>query len=309
MRRAFLLHGRVFATAIFCICEFALASLITLSPMQVSPAHGQAPDSAMGVAPPDFDGVWGRNRFEFEQPYSGAGPVTETTDVIGVIAGDYSNPILQPWAADAIKRRVELAQTGLPLPNAHNNCELEGVPYVFAVREMQIIQSPTQVTLLYNHNHQVRFVAMNVGHMENPEPSWFGDSVGHYEGDTLVIDTIAIKTTETTQIDRFGTPHTDALHVVERYRLVDSDSIVREASPPRRRENARALYVAQPGGKTLELQFSVEDQGAFTMSWGGIVRSDKVTERNLMLEHICAENNRDFFQMELFPITAGKSDF
>ena len=135
---------------------------------------------------------------------------------------------------------------------------------------------------------------MNVGHMENPEPSWFGDSVGHYEGDTLVIDTIAIKTTETTQIDRFGTPHTDALHVVERYRLVDSDSIVREASPPRRRENARALYVAQPGGKTLELQFSVEDQGAFTMSWGGIVRSDKVTERNLMLEHICAENNRDF---------------
>ena len=99
------------------------------------------------------------------------------------------------------------------------------------------------------------------------------------------------------------------MHVVERYRLVDSDSVVREAAPPRRRENARALYVAQPGGKTLELQFLEEDQGAFTMPWGGIVRSDKVTERDLMLEHICAENNCDFFQMELFPVTAGKSDF
>ncbi len=294
------MHGRAFAAFLFGICVIAL----------VSPVHGQEPSFLIGVAPPDFDGVWGRTRFEFEQPFSGAGPVTETTQVIGIIAGDYNNPILQPWAADVIRRRVELAQTGLPLENAHNNCKLEGVPYVFAVREMQIIQSLTQVTLLYNSDHQVRFVAMNVAHAPNPEPSWFGDSVGHYEGDTLVIDTIAIKTTADTQVDRFGTPHTDALHVVERYRLVDSDTVVREAEPARRRENARGVYVAQAGGKTLELQFSVEDQGAFTMPWAGIVRSDKVMDRDLMLEHVCAENNRDFFRAELFPVTSpGKLDF
>jgi hypothetical protein len=299
MRREPSTYRRAFAAFIFGICACAFHA----------PVYGQEPISLVGVAPPDFDGVWGRTRFEFEQPYSGAGPVTETSQVVGIIAGDYNNPILQPWAADVIRRRVELAQTGLPLPNAHNNCQLEGVPYVFAVREMQIIQSPAQVTLLYNSNHQVRFVAMNAAHPENFEPSWFGHSVGHYEGDTLVIDTIGIKRTEDTQVDRFGTPHTEALHVVERYRLVDSDSIERAPEPPRRRENARGVYVAQPGGKTLELQFTVEDQGAFTMPWGGIVRSDKVLDRQLMLEHVCAENNRDFFRAELFPVTPGKQDF
>ena len=281
-----------------CVCTYAW------------PMHSQERASFDDGALPDFDGVWGRTRLEFEQPYSGAGPVAETSQVMGIIAGDYNNPILQPWAADVIRRRVELAQTGLPLPNAHNNCQLEGVPYVFAVREMQIIQSPTQVTLLYNANHQVRFVAMNVAHTANLVPSWFGESVGHYEGDTLVIDTIGIKATADTQVDRFGTPHTDALHVVERYRLVDSDTVTRTAEPPRRRQNTVGTYGALAGGKTLELQFTVEDQGAFTMPWGGIVRSDKVLDRQLMLEHVCAENNRDFFRAELFPTpTAIKPDF
>ena len=70
-------------------------------------------------------------------------------------------------------------------------------------------QTPEQVTLIYYSNHQVRYVAMNVAHTVNPEPSWFGESVGHYEGDdTLVIDTIGIKTTDDTEVDWFGTPHT-----------------------------------------------------------------------------------------------------
>jgi hypothetical protein len=263
----------------------------------------------LDAAAPDFYGVWGRNRFEFEQPHSGAGPVTETSEVAGIIAGDYTNPILQPWASEVIRARVELAQSGLPLENAHNNCQLEGVPYVFAVREMQIIQSPTQITMLYNSNHQVRIVELNAAHPDDLEPSWYGHSVGHYEGDTLVIDTIGIKATEDTQVDRFGTPHTEALHVVERYRLVDSEDVVREAEPPRRRENARGLYEAQDGGKTLELQFTVEDPGAFTMPWGALVRSDRVLERDLMLEHVCAENNRDFFRDELFPVAATQPDF
>nr|TFG52676.1 MAG: hypothetical protein E4H34_04685 [Hyphomicrobiales bacterium] len=273
-------------------------------------AHGQERESIDDGTLPDFSGVWGRTRLEFEPPHSGAGPVMETSQIVGIIAGDHTNPILQPWAADIVRDRAEAGQTGPLLPNAHNTCQLEGVPYVFAVREMQIIQSPTQVTLLYNSDHQVRFVALNAAHTPNPEPTWFGDSVGHYEGDTLVIDTIGIKTTADTQVDRFGTPHTDALHVVERYRLVDSDTVERAAEPPRRRENARGVYVAQTGGKTLELQFTVEDQGAFTMPWGALVRSDKVLERDLMLEHVCAENNRDFFRTELFPTqTAVEPDF
>ncbi len=85
--------------------------------------------------------------------------------------------------------------------------------------------------------------------------------------------------------------------------------MVRDAAPERRRENARGLYEAQEGGKTLELAFTVEDQGAFTMPWGALVRSNRVLERDLMLEHVCAENNRDFFRDELFPVAPVEPDF
>ena len=276
------------------------------------PVHGQERASLDDGALPDFSGVWGRTRLELEMPFSGAGPVTNTSQVPGLLAGDYSNPMLRPWAAEVVERRAELAQTGQPVPSPHNTCQLEGVPFVFGVKEIKFLQTPEQVTLIYYSNHQVRFVAMNAAHTANPVPSWYGESVGHYEGgDTLVIDTIGIKPTRETQVDRYGTPHTDALHVVERYRLVDSDEVVRAPEPPRRREGRVGTYYRPlPGGKTLELQFTVEDQGAFTMPWGAVVHSEITPDRLNSLEHVCAENNRFFFREELFPMTtASKPDF
>ena len=275
------------------------------------PVHSQEHASLDDRVVPDFSGVWGHSRLELEPPFSGPGPVTNTNDHPLLLAGDYNNPILRPWAAEVVRRRAERAQTGLPLPNPHNTCRPEGVPFVFGVKEVQILQTPEQVILLYNHNHQVRFVAMNVAHSANPKPTWYGESVGHYEGDdTLVIDTIGIKATENTQVDRYGSPHTEALHVVERYRLVDSDTMVRTPEPPRRRAGAVGYYHPVPGGKTLELQFFVEDPRAFTTQWGAVIHNERVRDRQIMLEHVCPENNRDFFRTQLFPMpTDDEPDF
>jgi len=101
-----MIHRRSIAALMVGICACAFTF----------PIHSQERASFDDGVLPDFDGVWGRTRFEFEPPYSGAGPVTETSQVMGVIAGDYNNPILQPWAADVIRHRVELAQTA-PAPS------------------------------------------------------------------------------------------------------------------------------------------------------------------------------------------------
>src|SRR5258705_3486857 len=76
--------------------------------------------------------------------------------------------------------------------------------------------------MLFNEGQEVRRVRMNQRHPAKVTPSWRGDAVGHYEGDTLVIDTVGIRTDRPhAMIDLFGTPYTEKLHVVERYRLVD----------------------------------------------------------------------------------------
>jgi len=105
----------------------------------------------------------------------------------------------------------------------------------------------------------------------NPKPSWYGESVGHYEGDTLVVDTIGQKAHKMSVVDPFGTPHTDKIRVVERYRPF-----------------------ATPFGKGLEVTVRVDDPGAFTMPWKGTAeyREDKSVDR--LDEFVCAENDRGF---------------
>jgi hypothetical protein len=65
---------------------------------------------------------------------------------------------------------------------------------------------------------------LNQSHPAHVTPTWYGDSVGHYEGDTLIIDTVGIKVGPFATVDWYGTPHTEALHVVERYRLIDYEA-------------------------------------------------------------------------------------
>jgi hypothetical protein len=119
---------------------------------------------------------------------------------------------------------------------------------------------------------------MDVPHTANPKPSWYGESVGHYEGDTLVVDTIGLN--DKTVVDVYRTPHTEKLHVVERWRMVD-------------------------GGKAMEVVFTVDDPDAFYEPWTGMRRYRRVEQE--AYEKICAENNTNLFDYHM--PTAEKPDF
>src|SRR5271170_2253374 len=123
-----------------------------------------------------------------------------------------------------------------------------------------MLQQPHQITILYSQN-EVRHVRMNQAHPARVTPSWHGDSVGNYEGDMVVIDTVGIKVGPFSLVDMFGTPHTEALHVVERYRLLDYGA-ARDAIERNEKENWRVPTGVIPldfdpdyKGKHLQLQF------------------------------------------------------
>jgi hypothetical protein len=152
--------------------------------------------------------------------------------------------------------------------NPRNQCRPEGPPFVFSNGPVQILQTPDKATVIYGYNHQVRHIRMNQQHSEKVTPSWYGDSVGHYEGDTLVIDTVGIKVGRYSMVDWYGTPHTEALHVVERYRMLDYDA-AKEAFDRDAKEHQvpAGKPVANPAGKYLQLRFTVEDSNVFTAPW------------------------------------------
>jgi hypothetical protein len=167
---------------------------------------------------------------------------------------------------------------------------------------MQMLQQPDKITILYYTGHQVRRVRMNQPHPQHVTASWYGDSVGHYEGDTLVIDTVGIKVGPYSGIDIYGTPHTEALHVVERYRLLDY-AAAKEAQERGEREN-RPIPANEPTGdgvaidaeykgKGLQLEFTVEDQGVFTTPWSALITYRRPLGE--WPEYVCAENRHEYY--------------
>jgi hypothetical protein len=293
----------------FLVITTAAAAVISSAAFTQEPS--QAPASI-----PDFSGIWGHLSLPgFEPPLSGAGPVTNrsrTSQIVGgdgrpvsatngalvssiyKFVGDYSNPILNPKAAEVVKKHGEIELSGVPAPIPSNQCWPGGVPFVFWNIGMQMLQQPHQITILYTHDHEVRHIRMNQPHPARVTPSWYGDSVGQYEGDTLVIDTVGFKTGPFAMVDMYGTPYTEALHVVERYRLLDYEAAI-EAEERGERENFR-LPASDTGlarnpnykGKGLQLEFTVEDNGVFTMPW-----SATITYRRPLgewPEFVCAEN-------------------
>ena len=143
------------------------------------------------------------------------------------------------------------------------------MPYIFWDFLVQMLQQPDQITMIYRHGNEVRRVRLNQQHPAQVTPSWYGDSVGHYEGDTLVIDTVGIKTGPYSMVDMYGTPQSPALHVVERYRLLDFEA-AQEWYARNDKENFRAggrEIDFSYRGKVLQLHFTVEDPDVFTTPW------------------------------------------
>jgi len=200
-----------------------------------------------------------------------------------------------------VKKNGELELSGIVIPNPHNQCRPEPTPFALSIQlGMQIIQQKGEVTLLYLSDHQVRQVRMDVPHSDHPTPTWQGESVGHYEGDTLVIDTIGQKVGPLSMVDRFGTPFSSALHVIERYRLIDG-AMARDlqlkhesayfgagkSSPPANPYGRGEidLDLTKPG---LQAEIIVDDPAVFTTPWSAFVTYRHV--QGTWPEAVCAEN-------------------
>jgi hypothetical protein len=274
---------------------------------------------------PDFSGMWARVGMDPELLPSGPKPLVnlrrpmDDPHVNGggdplPLVGDYNNPILKPRAAEAVKKAGELSEGGKINPDPSNQCAPYSPPYGFTIQlGVQMLQGKDEIVMLYPQDDQVRRVRMNVAHPKKVIPSAMGDSVGHYEGDTLVIDTVGVKVGRVTMVDRYGTPQSEAMHVVERYRFIDVET-AKQAMTFHERRVGRGPGAPGTGpydpnaGHALQLTYTVEDPNVFTTPW-----SAQITYRRTMVpwsEQVCAENVVEYWPgMNIGVPKADRPDF
>jgi hypothetical protein len=301
-------------------------SLVTLAAAAATAAMGQTVAPAVepansatqdAVSIPDFSGIWRHPSLPGYEPLA-SGPTSLTNrsrrpdgaSDYNSLVGDYTNPILKSHAAEIVKRYGEISLAGVTYGNPANQCWPEPVPFIFKHFGMQMLQQPHQITIFYSEDHEVRRVRMNQPHRAVVMPSWHGDSVGHYEGDTLVIDTVGQRTDRPfAMIDLYGTPYTEALHVVERYRLLDY-----EAAKEGLERDAKENQIVQEGrdpnyrGKFLQVHITVEDDGVFTTPWSATITYQPGAGE--WPEIVCAENTHEYYYNKASDIpTADKPDF
>ena len=264
-------------------------------------AQSGTKDAIPQFASADFG--WQTNLEDWQDPPQGAGhgpmkndpayPYTSNAD--GGRTGtqptvritNTKDPILKPWAAAEIqKTNDEILQGKRQVPfTAQSRCYPGGVPgqLLWPFEPFYMIQTPKIVYMIWQRDHWIRRIALTDKHSKNPRPSWFGESIGHYEnGDTLVVDTIGLQT-RTSYIDNFRTPHTEKLHVVERFTLSADKKFVNGL-------------------------VTVQDPDSYNAPLTMVQRWFKVDAP--LIESICAENNEDFFKQNLYPMPeAKKPDF
>src|SRR6266550_2723774 len=248
------------------------------------------------------DVPYDRTANEWQAPPSGIGPITAdpahpfynnaVAQDLGVSStyrvADLNNEAaknLMPWAQEALKKQNALTLDNKNGETRQARCWEVGVPDIHeAPFEWYFIQTPKEVVIIQGGAMQtVRRIYLNVPHSKNVKPSWYGESVGHYEnGDTLVVDTIGQN--DKTFIDNYRTPHTSQIHVTERWKLAAD-------------------------AQTVDVSVYVEDPGAFTAPWTAVQRWRRV-ELAPILQVPCNENNDDFFNAGLVPLAhADKPDF
>jgi hypothetical protein len=247
---------------------------------------GAAAPAAEGTSVPNFASdpatAWVPDRptgDDFLPPESGPGPVMSAKDHPYVPNGagrqstyrvaDLTNPILKPWAIAQMRKANDEVLAGKVPYITRERCWPAGVPgftVYTRVQPIYFLQSPKLVVILNELNAQFRNIYLDVPHSAHPTPSWYGESVGRYEGDELVVDTIGLN--DRTFVDNYRTPHTEQIHVVERFKLTEN-------------------------GKALQSVVQVDDPGTFNMPWSAIQRWRRVDRA--LTEQICAENNFDFF--------------
>ena len=211
---------------------------------------------------PDFNGVWTSGGAERLGDLGGGPP--KFTSVPNLPRAE---PLpYQPWAE--AERQKYLERRGIDDPIGR--CMMPGVPRTTGMpMPIQFVQSPKQFVILYEAYHAYRVIPFAAAHPADIEPSFMGDSVAHWDGDTLVVDVVGFNTQ--TWISGVGSIHTDRLHVVERFRFVDAQTLVLEAT--------------------------VEDPGALTKPWKQYFTL-RLAPGERIREYECIENNEDLLRFE-----------
>jgi hypothetical protein len=274
------------------------AICLTTGMLAASAARAESANAIPNFASANFG--WQSNLEDWEDPPPGAGhgpikndpayPFLNNTEGIRAGTGatkritNTKDPVLKPWAAAQIQAtNDEILQGVRDIPfTAQARCYPGGVPgqLLWPFEPVYFIQTPKEVWMIWQRDHLVRRIYLTDKHSQQVTPSWFGESIGHYEnGDTLVVDTIGLST-KISYIDNFRTPHSEKLHVVERFTI-------------------------DPGGRGMSALVRVEDTDAFNAPLTMTRRWFKFD--GPMLETVCSENNGDFFNQNLFPEPEAKT--
>jgi hypothetical protein len=231
----------------------------------------------MADGKPDLNGVWqggSTQKGNWEEANTGTGVGGSGRDPSAPVApssndrpaGREGAPY-QPWAAQKVLEAFN--RRGIDDPTAR--CLPAGLPrtVTLGLFPQQIVQTSKQVVMLYEYMNVFRVIPLNVKHPDDMIPSYMGNSVGHWEGDTLVVDVTGFN--DKTWLAGTGTFHTDALHITERYTRVDKDRI--------------------------NYDVTMEDSNVFTKPWT-LHSSLMLRDGTRLEEYVCAENNIDLDRYE-----------
>ena len=272
---------------------------------------GAATSAERTTVAPDLSGMWAREYLFFGSPDTGPGPIKEKVPRQQV--GDDSNPMLKPEAAAIVKQRGEVTLSGRNFPQPSSECAPMSTPYILQGQEIQLLQEADEVVILYMEDHHVRHVRLNSQHPATVTPSWSGDSVGHYEGDTLVVDTVGFKAGPFSMADRFGTPKSEAAHVVERYHLVTYETALNDFKraglvriPPILAIGTGVAIDPDYRGKGLRIDFTIDDPKVLNTSWSGATTFLRGRE---WVEEACADNPHVYYAPDTPVPSARTSDF
>jgi len=214
----------------------------TAERLSAAAPKGPAPRTSSGK--PDLSGVWSPDR-------------AFIYNIETALKKGEKLPI-QPWAE-------KLAAQRMSKDDPEANCLPTGVPRM-APYPWRIVQTPTHIFFLFEGNiHSYRQIFLDGRpHLKDPDPTWYGDSIGTWDGDTLVVDSIGFN--DKFWFDFAGHPHTEQLHVVERFRRPDLGH--------------------------LDIEATITDPGAYTRPF--TMYGHSVLQQNAELfEYICNENNQD----------------
>ena len=228
----------------------------------------------VGRADPNWRGGIGlpANDFNYQPPEAAAEPSRQGPSRNGPWnierLSDAENPNLTPLTAAAMRAHNELVRNGRRAFSAMSRCWPGGPAQdLFNAEPVYFIQTPKEVWIVWQRDHLVRRVYLDRGHSAAPKPSWFGESVGHYEDGALVVDTIGFAERPYSFVDNWRTTHTKDLHMIERWQVLD-------------------------GGNGIQVTVTFDDAGAFNPPWSGLVRFTKLN--GPIAESACAENNENY---------------